>query len=215
MLITRDGITITVPDGSTDEFVDTMFEAAGAVHQAATMSSGAINDLPDSAFAHIEAGGTKDSGGKTVPRSKRHFPIHDAAHVRAALSRIGQGAEFSAQAKPKVEAAAKKLGIGAPAQAAAEPEPEPETVTQDDSGVTIELPDGTSIRVSAAADPHQAASPLTPSLSDVTMPGDGDVQSTLDDHEERIQSLEGALGDVMSMLEGKVASTAEQLANGD
>ena len=44
------------------------------------MSSASINDLPDSDFAYIEPGGTKDSGGKTTPRSLRHFPIHDEAH---------------------------------------------------------------------------------------------------------------------------------------
>jgi HK97 family phage prohead protease/HK97 family phage major capsid protein len=38
-----------------------------------------INDLPDSAFACIDAGGEKDAEGKTVPRSLRHFPHHNAA----------------------------------------------------------------------------------------------------------------------------------------
>jgi DNA adenine methylase len=55
-----------------------------------------INDLPDSAFLHIEEGGRKDEGGKTVPRSLRHFPVRDAAgeidlpHLRNALERIPQ-----------------------------------------------------------------------------------------------------------------------------
>lgn len=69
------------------------------------------DDLPDSAFAYIEPGGQKDSDGKTVPRKLRHFPIQDAEHVRAALSRIAQNAKFSEQAAPKVQAAAKKLGL--------------------------------------------------------------------------------------------------------
>ena len=42
------------------------------------ISTASRNDLPDSAFAYIEPGGTKDESGKTTPRSKRHFPIHDA-----------------------------------------------------------------------------------------------------------------------------------------
>ena len=71
----------------------------------------ARNDLPDSAFAYIEPGGEKDSEGKTTPRSLRHFIITDAAHVRNALARIGQGAEFSKEALPAVKAAAKKFGI--------------------------------------------------------------------------------------------------------
>lgn len=78
----------------------------------AKISTASKNDLPDSAFAYIEPGGEKDEQGKTTPRSKRHFPIHDAAHVRNALSRIGQGAQFGKQALPKVKAAAKKFGIG-------------------------------------------------------------------------------------------------------
>ena len=43
-----------------------------------------INDLPDSDFAYIEPGGKKVDG-KTVPRSLRHLPIMDCAHVRNAL----------------------------------------------------------------------------------------------------------------------------------
>lgn len=77
----------------------------------AEKSTKEINDLPDSDFAYIEAGGSKDDEGKTVPRDKRHFPIMDAAHVRNALARIGQGAKFGDKALPKVKAAAKKFGI--------------------------------------------------------------------------------------------------------
>jgi HK97 family phage major capsid protein/HK97 family phage prohead protease len=76
----------------------------------AEMSSAAINDLPDSDFAYIEDGGEKDDEGKTTPRSKRHFPIHDAAHVRDALARAPQS-PFGDKALPKIKAAAEKLGI--------------------------------------------------------------------------------------------------------
>ncbi len=79
----------------------------------AEMTSSSINDLPDSDFAYIEPGG-KVVAGKTEPRSLRHFPIHDAAHVRNALARLDQS-PFGAKARPKVEAAAKKMGIGEPA----------------------------------------------------------------------------------------------------
>lgn len=78
------------------------------------------NDLPDSSFAYIEAGGTKDGTGKTTPRSLRHFPIKDKdgtldePHVRAALSRVEGGqSPFAEKARPKIEAAARSLGIGA------------------------------------------------------------------------------------------------------
>src|SRR6516164_4374210 len=80
----------------------------------AEMTTQSINDLPDSDFAYIEPGGTKDDEGKTVPRSLRHFPIHDAAHVRNALARLSTS-PFEDKARPKVEAAAKKMGIGEPA----------------------------------------------------------------------------------------------------
>jgi HK97 family phage prohead protease len=80
------------------------------IHERAQMSSGSINDLPDSAFAYIEPGGKKDADGKTVPRSLRHFPIHDEAHVRNALARAPQS-PFGDKAMPKIRAAAKKFGI--------------------------------------------------------------------------------------------------------
>ncbi len=80
-----------------------------------------INDLPDGCFAYIEPGGTKDVGGKTVPRSLRHFPYKnesgdlDTSHVRNALARIPQS-NVSADAKAKslaiIRRAAAKLGIG-------------------------------------------------------------------------------------------------------
>lgn len=76
----------------------------------AQMTAASINDLPDSDFAYIQPGGTKDSSGKTVPRSLRHFPIHDAAHVRNALARAPQS-PFGKLAMPKIMAAAKKFGI--------------------------------------------------------------------------------------------------------
>jgi hypothetical protein len=93
------------------DLVGAVIQAEEAVDKAA-LSGTARDDLPDSDFAYIEPGGTKDSSGKTQPRSKRHFPIPDAAHVRNALARIEQGAEFGEQAEDKVNAAAKRLGIG-------------------------------------------------------------------------------------------------------
>src|SRR5215469_4624984 len=82
----------------------------GYTEARAPMDTADINDLPDSAFAHIEPGGSKDSSGKTVPRSLRHFPIHDAAHVRNALARASQS-PFGEKAMPKIKAAAAKFGI--------------------------------------------------------------------------------------------------------
>jgi HK97 family phage prohead protease len=78
----------------------------------AEMTTQSINDLPDSAFGFVEPGGTRDSSGKTVPRSKRHFPLHDPTHVRNALARASQS-PFGEKAMPKILAAAKKFGIHA------------------------------------------------------------------------------------------------------
>lgn len=89
---------------------DTYLDETGAVIKA----TADINDLPDSDFAYIEPGGKKDESGKTVPRTLRHFPIDDAAHVRNALARLSSS-PFEAKARPAVEAAAKAMGIGEPA----------------------------------------------------------------------------------------------------
>lgn len=85
----------------------------------AKISVASRNDLPDSDFAYIEPGGTKDDSGKTAPRSLRHYPIQDEAHVRNALSRIaqaikrgGKSAEIAKKAQSNVRDAAKKFGIG-------------------------------------------------------------------------------------------------------
>ena len=81
---------------------------------ASEMSRESINDLPDNDFAYIEPGGRKDEEGKTTPRSLRHLPIHDAAHVRNALARLSQThipAAAKVKALDKIKAAAKKFGV--------------------------------------------------------------------------------------------------------
>lgn len=96
------------------------------------MTAASINDLPDSAFAYIEPGGHKDDEGKTVPRSLRHFPIHDAAHVRNALARAPQS-PFGEKAMPAIRAAAKKFGIDVADDAASRAEELivfPQTITR-------------------------------------------------------------------------------------
>jgi len=62
----------------------------------AVWSTAYINDLPDSSFAYIEPGGSKDSEGKTTPRKLRHLPYKDKdgkideVHLRNALARLPQ-----------------------------------------------------------------------------------------------------------------------------
>lgn len=82
--------------------------------QEAVWSAQFINDLPDGAFLYISPGGTKDSEGKTTPRSLRHFPYKDSAgnvdlpHLRNALARIPQ-ANIPAAAKATARAKAERL----------------------------------------------------------------------------------------------------------
>lgn len=81
-----------------------------------------INDLPDSAFAVIEPGGRKDEEGKTVPRSLRHLPHHNASgavdipHLRSANSRVKQMTNLSEELREKalehLDAHKRELGIG-------------------------------------------------------------------------------------------------------
>ena len=80
----------------------------------AKLSAKAINNLPDSDFAYIQPGGKKDSEGKTIPRSLRHLPIPDAAHVRNALARLNQTnipAEAKKKALSKITRKAKEVGV--------------------------------------------------------------------------------------------------------
>jgi HK97 family phage prohead protease len=87
-------------------------------------SAAMVNDLPDSSFLLIESGGTKDSEGKTTPRSLRHFPVKDAGgkvdlpHLRNALARIPQASSLTpaqrASAMDKAKAMAKSTSVGGP-----------------------------------------------------------------------------------------------------
>lgn len=56
------------------------------------------NNLPDSAFLYVGSGGSKDSTGRTAPRSLRQFPIRDAngalslSHLRQSITRLSDAA---------------------------------------------------------------------------------------------------------------------------
>lgn len=88
--------------------------APGQSAEKAVWTTAYINDLSDSAFLYIEAGGSKDADGKTTPRSKRHFPVRDAngkvdlPHVRNALARIPQSS-LGQDVKDRCTAKAKRL----------------------------------------------------------------------------------------------------------
>ena len=80
----------------------------------ATWTRAYINDLPDSAFLHIESGGKKDAQGRTTPRSLRHFPYKDSEgkvdlpHLRNAISRIPQ-ANLPQAVKDRAQARARSI----------------------------------------------------------------------------------------------------------
>lgn len=85
----------------------------------AVWSTAYQDELPDSAFAYIGPGG-KEKDGRTEPRSLRHLPYRDkdgkvdAAHVRNALARLDQTdipGDAKAEARRKIEAAAREVGI--------------------------------------------------------------------------------------------------------
>jgi HK97 family phage prohead protease len=83
----------------------------------AELSSAEQNDLPDSAFAYIESGGTKDEDGKTTPRKLRHYPVQDKAHADNTLARANAAIEgddedakaIAKAALPKIKAAVAKF----------------------------------------------------------------------------------------------------------
>ena len=128
-ILNFDGVfSHTTPEGKTywmpgkdfeelDEWCETQEEIEEAMmeqSEAKQITRKSMNNLPDSDFAYIEPGGSKDSEGKTVPRSLRHLPIHDAAHVRNALARLPL-TDISDTAKQsalrKIKQAAKKFNI--------------------------------------------------------------------------------------------------------
>jgi len=81
----------------------------------AVWSTAFVNNLPDGSFAYISAGGSKDSGGKTTPRSLRHLPYKDGSgkpdlpHVRNALARLNQVQGMPAAAKSRVKAMLQRI----------------------------------------------------------------------------------------------------------
>jgi hypothetical protein len=107
---------------------------------AGTIGGTPISQLPESSFAYCES-------GPLAVSERCHFPIRDKngkadpAHVRNALARLS-GSPFEAQARPKVEAAAKELGIGAPAdgKALGEVKAEPMSTSQLDRWLTGKIP---------------------------------------------------------------------------
>lgn len=75
-----------------------------------------INDLPDSSFAYIEPGGSKDAVGKTIPRALRHLPFKTEAgdvepilldEALKSVEKTALSKSTQARVKAKLEAYAK------------------------------------------------------------------------------------------------------------
>ena len=120
--------------------------------QFAVWNTKTVNDLPDSAFLFVEAGGQKDSTGKTVPRSLRHFPYKDGTgkvdlpHLRNAIARIPQaGSWLSAAMKTSLQNRARRL-LGGTSKAMSEavtPEVKEAYDLLTDAGFDVMLPSDT------------------------------------------------------------------------
>lgn len=88
-----------------------------ATRQLAKWSRAFINRLPDSAFALVLPGGTKDATGRTQPRSLRKLPHHgpggavDKPHLSNALSRAAQQPALK-KAIPHLRKHANAIGMG-------------------------------------------------------------------------------------------------------
>lgn len=181
-------------------------KALGLVEPEATFAewdTAYINNLPDSAFACIDAGGTKDADGKTTPRSKRHYPHHsasgevDEAHLNNALSRIGDSSNT------QCGAAHLKKHKG----------------SDSDKDIEPEIHEDTSITVIESAAPEETAAEDSEALEEPT--GEENGETTLEDAGEAIDSLKatgadtGLLDIVLGFLEGateEVASLRKALA---
>lgn len=71
-------------------------------------------DLPDSAFAHIQEGGSLDQQGRTFPRSLRHFPMHNECQIKescAALGASNLSSEAKSEAFRKLQSSALELKV--------------------------------------------------------------------------------------------------------
>ena len=125
-----------------------------------------VNDLPDSAFAVILPGGEKDGEGKTVPRSLRKLPHHNASgaldmpHMRNAMSREPQTDMSEAQheaAQRHLEAHAEAAGM----TRSEDDKPKTEDVTTQPS-ITTEEAEETDVELSPVGD-EKVEIPVDPS----------------------------------------------------
>lgn len=88
---------------------------AAEVREDSVWKAAYVNELPDSAFLYIEAGGKKDGDEKTTPRSLRHFPYRDDSgkvdvlHLRSAISEAPKATTVAEAVRRRVEERARRL----------------------------------------------------------------------------------------------------------
>jgi len=88
------------------------------IKEGAVWTTAYINNLPNSSFAYIEAGGKKDKEGKTVPRSLRHLPYKDAngkvdlPHLRNAIARAPHVKGISAATVKRIQSKLRAILAG-------------------------------------------------------------------------------------------------------
>lgn len=102
--------------GVIDEEDDSIDDERKELYTKAVWTTAYKNDLPDSSFLYIKPGcGSKDSEGKTKPRSCRKFPVkdkngnYDAAHVRNAIARIPQAKGIPPDKKKSLQSRAQSI----------------------------------------------------------------------------------------------------------
>ena len=73
-----------------------------------------LNELSDSDFAYIEAGGKKDLAGRTVPRTLRHFPMSSEDEINSSLESLASSSlneDLKFEIFDKIESHAAKIGV--------------------------------------------------------------------------------------------------------
>ena len=109
-----EGKALRIPAGAGWLFPRAELAAVRGGDLKAAWSAAMMNDLPDSSFLYVAPGGSKDSEGKTTPRSLRYFPYKDASgavdlpHLRNALARIPQS-NLSSSLKDSLTAKAQRI----------------------------------------------------------------------------------------------------------
>jgi hypothetical protein len=164
----------------------------------AAWSASKVNGFPDSSFAVIMPGGTKDADGRTTPRSLRKLPYKDAGgaidlpHLRNALARLPQMKGVSADLKAKAKATLEKSAKANLPTHQGESDMPPDSPTADPTATPV-----APVVDTAPAAPKLATTPTADSLRVEMLPINKFDPITLElvdvDPKQGIQALVGNL----------------------